>query len=427
MPRYARYYSATEAEAATTLSGLGSRRLDAPAFTKDDAEHLEGLLKGTVMTPSRPRNDTNRPLFRLMPAVEDLLSGISSFSIVSETVYRDNFVHHDSMSEESTGEWKTRSRTPSSDEPSPQRVRIAAPTLSVRATASSDGSDDDMPHPPKRTELNQLHSWGPFPDHYATYPDNVLQNMDTQFSKWSYNLNEGTTSVPFVMAKAPPDTHESLVKVDGKFWATGDEDVDRNTVNSDGSARSVLERAQKKSPKLPNKSKPIGAPKLKILTAANAAPTEESASKRAALITKSIAAKDSALLVSESANQRRSAMQRNRNRRSIMPSPPPTARRAESGKKQVVQTEESRPNILVVDRKDEDQCRDLDPALGNGKLDLSNDRHMAWLMKRLKSIGADNEENGSRMIGEVEETEPTGRTQRRKGKARKNAKSGAAR
>lgn len=295
---------------------------------------------------------------------------------------------------------------------------------------------------PKRTELNQLHSWGPFPDHYATYPDNVLQNMDTQFSKWSYNLDEGTTSVPFVMAKAPPDTHESLVKVDGKFWATGDEDVDRKTVNSDGSARSVLERAQKKSPKLPNKSKPTGAPKLKILTAANAAPTEESASKRAALITKSIAAKDSALLVSKLANQRRSAMQRNRNRRSIMPSPPPTARRAESGKKQVVQTEESRPNILVVDRKDEDQRRDLDPALGNGKLDLSNDRHMAWLMKRLKSIGADNEEDGSRMIGEVEvcwasrckgitdisqETEPTGRTQRRKGKARKNAKSGAAR
>ena len=130
----------------TKLSELCPRQLDAPRFTKDDAEHLEGLLNGTVTTSSRPRNDTNRLLFRPKPAVEDLLSGISGFSIANETTHRDKLVHHDSTSEESTEEWKTRSRTPSSDEPSLQRGRTATPTLSVRATASSDGSDDDMPH-----------------------------------------------------------------------------------------------------------------------------------------------------------------------------------------------------------------------------------------------------------------------------------------
>jgi hypothetical protein len=146
MPRYARYYSATEAEATTKLVQLCPSQVDAPRFTKDDADHLEGLLNGTLTTSLRSRNDTNQPLFRPKHSVEGLLSGISGFNIANETVNRDQFVHHDSTSEESAEEWKTRSRTPSSDEPSPRRVRIATPTLSVRAAASSDGSDDDMAH-----------------------------------------------------------------------------------------------------------------------------------------------------------------------------------------------------------------------------------------------------------------------------------------
>jgi hypothetical protein len=238
--------------------------------------------------------------------------------------------------------------------------------------------------------MNQLHSWGSYPDHYATYPDNVLQNMDTQFSKWSYDLNEGTTGVPFVMAEAPSDTHESLVKVDREFWVAG-EGVDRNTVNSHGAAQAVLQRAQKKSPK----SKPTGTPKPKISTTGNAHPKDDSASKRAALIAKSKVAKESALVVSKSANQRRSAMQRNKNRRSIMPSPPPTARKPEPVEKHDAQTE-SRPTVLIVDREDKAQRREFDSALQSGAFDLSNDRHMELLMKRLRSTGADTEEDEGR-------------------------------
>lgn len=144
MPRYALYYSATEAGATTKLPHLCPRRLDASGFTRDDAEHLEGLLNGTLTTSSRSRKDTNQPLFCLKQSIEDLLPGFSGFSIVTETVHRNKFIHHDSTSEESTEEWKTWSRTPSSDEPSPQRVRVAAPTLSVQGMASSDGSDGDM-------------------------------------------------------------------------------------------------------------------------------------------------------------------------------------------------------------------------------------------------------------------------------------------
>lgn len=289
--------------------------------------------------------------------------------------------------------------------------------------------------------MDQIHSWGSFPDHYATYSDNVLQNMNTQFSKWSYDLNEGTTGVPFAMAQAPTDTHESLMKVDRELWVTGDEDVDGRTVKSHGAARAVLERAQKKSSKLPNVSKPTGASKFKTSTAANAASKEDSASKRAALIAKSKAAKDSALVVSKSANQRRSAMQRNKNRRSIMPSPPPTARKAVPVKKQDAQIEEPRPTVLIMDRKDEDQRRELDSASQNGAIDLRNDSHIEYLTKRLRSTGADNEEDEGRVIEKarvcrasqrrdltdiLQQIEPTGEKQRLKGKARKKAKSGAA-
>lgn len=249
---------------------------------------------------------------------------------------------------------------------------------------------------PKRTSLNQLYSWGSPPDHYATHPDSVLHNMDSQFSKWSYDLSEGTTGVPFVMAQAPPDTHQSLVKVDRGLWATGEEDADSKTVNSHSIAQAVLERAQKKS-----SPKPMGVPKHKVWTAADTASKENSASKRAVLIAKSKAASDSRLVVSRSANQRRSTMQRNKNRRSIIPSPPPIARKAEPARKQHAPAEQPQATVLIVDRKDENQRHELDSALDSERLHLSNDRHMEWLMKRLKSTGADNEEDG-RMLGEIE-------------------------
>lgn len=250
--------------------------------------------------------------------------------------------------------------------------------------------------------MNQLHNGRTLPEHYATYPDNVLQNMDTQFSKWSYGLNEGTTAVPFVMAQAPTDTHESLVKVDREVWVTGDESADRETGNSQGAAKAVLERAQKKIPEQLNSSKPTGASKLKVPTNGGGPSKDESSSKRAALIAKSKAAKDSSLLVSKSANQRRSAMHKNKNRRSIMPSPPPTARKPEPVTKQKAQTEESKPTALILDRKEDDQRHELDSALQNRSFDWNNDGQLKALMEQLRSTGADISEAGGRVVRDVE-------------------------
>lgn len=150
MPRYSLFYSATEEEAATSFPELCLQQIDAPHFSSDDAEQLDGLINGTLTTSSRARNDVNQPLFRpkrQAQSVEELLFlNSSGFSIVYETVHRDKVVHHDSTSEDSVGKWKTRSRTPSSDEPSPRKCCVPTPTLSVKAAASSDGSDDDMAH-----------------------------------------------------------------------------------------------------------------------------------------------------------------------------------------------------------------------------------------------------------------------------------------
>lgn len=149
MPRYSRFYSPTETKAAISLPQLCPRHLGALHFSSNDAERLADLLNGTAASSSRPRNDVNQPLFRPrsgLKSVEELLADVSGFSIAREIVQREKFVNHDSNYEESTEEWKIRSRTPSSDEPSPRKACVTSSALSVKATASSDWSDDNVTH-----------------------------------------------------------------------------------------------------------------------------------------------------------------------------------------------------------------------------------------------------------------------------------------
>lgn len=148
MPKYAQFYSATEAEATTNLPRLFPQQIDAPRFSSDDAAQLEGLINGTLTTFSRARNDVNQPLFRPKQAqsIEELCLSASGFHITRETVYREKAVQYDSSSEDSTVDWKTRSRSQSSDEPSPHKRRVPVPTLSVKVTAPTDGSDVEMAH-----------------------------------------------------------------------------------------------------------------------------------------------------------------------------------------------------------------------------------------------------------------------------------------
>lgn len=149
MPKFSRFYSATEAEAAANVNRLFPQQSERAQFSSDDAENLAGVLNGTAVSTSRPRNDVNQPLFRPNPpaqSVEQLLNA-SGFSVSHETVHRDKLLHYKSSSVNPV-EWKARSRTPSSDEPSPRKYRIPSPTLSAKAGASStsDGSDDGLAH-----------------------------------------------------------------------------------------------------------------------------------------------------------------------------------------------------------------------------------------------------------------------------------------
>lgn len=207
--------------------------------------------------------------------------------------------------------------------------------------------------------------------------------MDTQFSKWSYDLNEGTTAIPFVMTRAPTDTHERLVEIDRKLWDTGVEKSASEGVESQATTKALLEHVEQKGPS------GIRTDKIKIATSrgipsqAGLPPKDDSTSKRAAFIAKSNASKDGSLIASKSVGQRRSAMHKNKNRRSIMPSPPLTVRKPEQAQNPDSRVKDTQSTILMIDPKDDQQRRAVDSALQNQSIDFEDSRTLESLMKQL--------------------------------------------
>lgn len=245
-----------------------------------------------------------------------------------------------------------------------------------------------------------MKSWASYTGYRATYTQGILQTMDTQFSKWSYDLNEGMTSIPFVMAQAPTETHERLVRVDRKLWVTGADDTDEEMEISQTTAAALLERAQQKAPRRASANKVLIVMKHNNSSKANTPPKEDSTSKRAALIAKSKAAKDMSLVATTSIGQRRSTLQRNKNRKSIMPSPPPTARKPEPARKSEMQTEQSKSTMLILNPKEDEQRRDIDSAIRNQHIDFENPQHMQMLMQHLGRSST--EISKGQVIGELE-------------------------
>ena len=146
MPKFSRFYSVTEAEAAANIRRLFPSPTYHTPFSSDDAEQLACILNSTRESASHPRNDTHQPILRQIQSVQSVeqLFNVSSFSVSHETVHRDKAVHYASFSEDSV-EWKVRSRTPSLDEPSPQKHHIPPPALSgkVETLNTSGGALDD--------------------------------------------------------------------------------------------------------------------------------------------------------------------------------------------------------------------------------------------------------------------------------------------
>lgn len=220
-------------------------------------------------------------------------------------------------------------------------------------------------------------------DYHATYPQNVLQTMDTQFSKWSYDLNEGRTSIPFVMARAPSETHERLVGIDRKFWNTGAEDAAEDFVASQATAEMLQGRAQQKAPKRVSSSKIPKLARHSRLSQGDGSLKDDSSSKNAALIAKRKVVKDSSLVASKSVGQRRAALQKNKNRKSIMPSPPPTSRKLELLPKSKRQVEPLKQTVLDLNMKEVDQRREVDAALQDGRIDIEDHHQVVRLMQQL--------------------------------------------
>ena len=255
--------------------------------------------------------------------------------------------------------------------------------------------------------------------------------MDTQFSKWSYDKNEGTTAIPFVMVNASSESHARLVEVDSKLWVKDAEEYMSEPADAMDTAQAVIRKSLRQSSReRPTYSKNAGQAKSHTLGKENVSYEDKSISKRAAFIAKRKAMKDTSLVSSKSLGQRRSAMHKNKNRRSIMPSPPPTARKTEPVKNLETQTKQSRPTIYVFNQGQDEQRYVVDSALQNKRLDLDNRQQLEELMQRIGRAMTDREETtGGRVVEEVDESvaKQVGKAHRLRDKARKRTMPEAAR
>lgn len=248
------------------------------------------------------------------------------------------------------------------------------------------------------TSQKREYNWGLYPEYYATFPEDILQNMDTQFSKWSYDLNEGTTAIPFVMAEASPETHSKLVEVDRDLWAGNNGcTIDDPAYESNAVIAKAIESPQRSS------RGPVTPTKYKGVKEDHGSDKEHnkdtSLTNRAALIAKRKATSNSSVISTKSASQKRSAMHKSKNRRSIMSSSPTTVRKEESESTIKSSTSQTRPNILLLSQNEEEQRRDVDSALQDNRIDFDDAQHLRELMNRLgKGLNTDKAETSREQV-----------------------------
>lgn len=218
--------------------------------------------------------------------------------------------------------------------------------------------------------------------------------MDTQFSKWSYELREGQTAIPFVMARAPTGTHERLVETDRRLWVTGAKDDGADGTYDQITAQALLESTRYAQS---SGSRGVNGAKLSASSEPKTEVNATSMSKRAALIAKN---KATSLIVSKSANHKRAALQKNKARKSILSSPPPTLKEQEPAQKPESQTEHSGPTIVIMNPSVQNQRREVESALQNRMIDFTNRPQLEALMEHLSKTSE--EPSVERIVEEVE-------------------------
>ena len=139
MPRFSQFYSATEAEAAVAVRQLALQQSEgASPSGGNHAERLTNYLNGSPAFTLRSRNDVNQPIFRPRSTSQSVVKLLNEprFNITEQRVIRDNRIVYASSSEGSV-DWKARSRTPSSDQRSPQEAQAPSSASSAKGEMSS--------------------------------------------------------------------------------------------------------------------------------------------------------------------------------------------------------------------------------------------------------------------------------------------------
>ncbi|KAJ4318579.1 hypothetical protein N0V94_004357 [Neodidymelliopsis sp. IMI 364377] len=221
-----------------------------------------------------------------------------------------------------------------------------------------------------------------------------MRSMETQFSKWSYDLNEGVTAIPFVMAQAPAETHDRLIKIDRKLWAAQSEHSTEGSTLEDTTRAATIQGLESRNSELSTAIKHTGVTRENNLDKGNSSSNDTTLTKRAALIAKRKAVGNNPVIATKSASQRRSAISKNKNRRSIMPSPPPSTRKQDP--QSVAETklesagEQNRPNILILSQDESQQQRDVQLAIQDQRIDFNNSQQLKELMDKLGVKPVDN-------------------------------------
>lgn len=148
--------------------------------------------------------------------------------------------------------------------------------------------------------------------------------MDTQFSKWSHNQREGIDAVIGDVMRASSDINATLVGLDKKTW-TKTPDVLSQATNvdepEDTAGAADLQDLGHHGSK--GKMSTQSAPGEDIISTKDGSLKEQSllqepyASKRAAMIAKSKAASNKSIVAGQSANQKRAALQKSKNRKLV--------------------------------------------------------------------------------------------------------------
>jgi hypothetical protein len=319
------------------------------------------------------------------------------------------------------------------------------------------------------------HSTGVIDDNLGDdSPFLALADMGYQFGVWAENRREGVNKISFAVARAPQLTHLSLAAWDHEHWSTAPAATTIPTPNPQGDTepRHLVQGSNASSAtQLTSSQQPLGqsgqnsrairstppissAAQDDAFASENAQDENAGPSKRAALIAKvkaKPATSSAGILTSKSASQKRAALQKNRHRRPIYETAEPQAK-AEEPKPATQQRVE-----LRFDNTPEGHRTALNLAISQGLVDPDNDAQVEALMNTIRStpnkvlkdasaeldrhvaaggavLGVINEDAAGEMAessralikkddGDAEAQEKdTSKTQRLKGKARKNAK-----